>query len=295
MILNLLEKKILYELDQNARLTHTQIAKKVHSNRNVVAYRIKRLEDLGIIRGYFTEINNTALGLSGFRVFFKLANYDKNIENALISEILKDNRVAWAFEVKGKWDLDIIYWCKDRFEFFDLIQNIKYKFNSLIASMEISQIVDIHHYPKDYLLNATRKYSGPKKLERTNYQVNEIEHKIIESISEDSRKDILALSKELNLSINTLKKYLKNLVDKQIILGFRAFIDINNIGYYYFKVHLFLQNYNDSERKALISYLQHDSNVVYLDFYIGGADIEIEYHVKNIDELHKKFERIMEK
>ncbi len=45
MKLDLLDKKILYELDINARQTSTQLSKKLKRSRNVIEYRINRLKE----------------------------------------------------------------------------------------------------------------------------------------------------------------------------------------------------------------------------------------------------------
>ena len=43
--LDLKDRKILYELDLNCRQSNSQIGKKVGLKRDVVAYRIKKLQD----------------------------------------------------------------------------------------------------------------------------------------------------------------------------------------------------------------------------------------------------------
>ena len=47
------DRKILYELDLNARKPHSQIAKKLRINRSIVSYRINEMKKKGIIKGTF--------------------------------------------------------------------------------------------------------------------------------------------------------------------------------------------------------------------------------------------------
>jgi len=49
---DLKDRKILYELDYDSRQSLSKIGKKVGLHKNVVLYRIKRLENLGIISFY---------------------------------------------------------------------------------------------------------------------------------------------------------------------------------------------------------------------------------------------------
>ena len=63
------DRKILYQLDINARQSISEIAKKVRLNKNTVKYRIERLEREGLILNYYTIIDNSRLGYFSFRVY----------------------------------------------------------------------------------------------------------------------------------------------------------------------------------------------------------------------------------
>ena len=47
--LDLKDRKILYQLELNCRQSNTQIGKKVGLSKDVITYRIKRMEEKGII------------------------------------------------------------------------------------------------------------------------------------------------------------------------------------------------------------------------------------------------------
>lgn len=57
MKVDLLNRKILNCLQQNARQTNTDIAKTVGITSPAVAERIRKLEDAGVIKGYYTELS----------------------------------------------------------------------------------------------------------------------------------------------------------------------------------------------------------------------------------------------
>ena len=69
MKLDLKDRKILYELDLNARQTLTQIGKKVGLKKDVVSYRMKKLQDEGIIKNYYTVIDAYKLGYTLYRYY----------------------------------------------------------------------------------------------------------------------------------------------------------------------------------------------------------------------------------
>lgn len=59
-----IDRQILTLLQQDARMSITDIAEAVHLSATPCARRIKRLEEAGIITGYHTEVNPQKLGYS---------------------------------------------------------------------------------------------------------------------------------------------------------------------------------------------------------------------------------------
>ena len=55
--IDLKDRKILYHLDLDCRQSLTQIGKKVGLKKDVVAYRIKRMQDEGLILHFSTFID----------------------------------------------------------------------------------------------------------------------------------------------------------------------------------------------------------------------------------------------
>ena len=55
--------RILTELQQNPRLTMSELGRRVGLSSPAVAERVRRLEELGIIQGYRLDLNPAALGL----------------------------------------------------------------------------------------------------------------------------------------------------------------------------------------------------------------------------------------
>jgi Lrp/AsnC family transcriptional regulator, leucine-responsive regulatory protein len=62
-VADIVNMRILTELQQNPRLTMSELGRRVGLSAPAVTERVRRLEELGIIRGYCLDINPTALGL----------------------------------------------------------------------------------------------------------------------------------------------------------------------------------------------------------------------------------------
>ncbi len=73
--LDLKDRKILYELDINSRQSFSQLGKRVGLHKDVVAYRVKKLQEKGIIKNFITEINNYKTGYPTVKFYL---NYQKS-------------------------------------------------------------------------------------------------------------------------------------------------------------------------------------------------------------------------
>src|SRR3989338_3581771 len=68
------DRKILLELDTDATQSLKAIAKKLHTSKEVVSYRIKQMEKEGIISNYIAVLHFAKLGLTYYRLYLKYSH-----------------------------------------------------------------------------------------------------------------------------------------------------------------------------------------------------------------------------
>ena len=78
MVLDKKDKRILYELDKNARQPLSEIAKKVQLKRESILYRLKKYLQEGLIRDYLTVIDMSKLGFTHYKIYLRLHNINEN-------------------------------------------------------------------------------------------------------------------------------------------------------------------------------------------------------------------------
>ena len=82
IMLDLTDRKIMYLLAHNARLSSTALAKKLQLKRETVAYRIKRLEEQDFLHGYLTLLDTRKLGFKNYMVYLNFKTFKHlNISN----------------------------------------------------------------------------------------------------------------------------------------------------------------------------------------------------------------------
>jgi len=295
MSLNLVDKRLLYLLDQNCRQSTTQLAKQLRVHRNVVLYRLKRLEDSGVIRGYFTEVDIMKIGYVSFRVLLKLSNFTVDEEKEMVDYLMSVGQLMWFFKTEGKYDIDIVYACKSNTEFNSLLIELKTKFNRIIEEEKTSTLLQIQHFTKDYFVNMKREDIKTKKFEDKTIVIDEKDKKILSSLSNNARMNIIDIAKKTQLSVNTVKDRLKVLGKEKIILGYKPFIDTEKTGYTYYKIFINLKNYMHQDYLKIYAFFEYNMNVIYLTKYLNGDDMEVEIHLENDRKLSEFKGVIMEK
>jgi Lrp/AsnC family transcriptional regulator, leucine-responsive regulatory protein len=89
--------QILQELQQNARLSFSELGQRVGLSSPAVTERVRRMEDAGIITGYRAEINTAKVGFPITAIIRMSAPGDCKQLNATVSgfpEVLESDRVA---------------------------------------------------------------------------------------------------------------------------------------------------------------------------------------------------------
>ncbi len=82
--MDLIDKKILYLLQSNARMSNANIAREVKLAPSVTLSRVRKLEEQGIITGYEAKLNHHALGLDMLAFVLIKVTGDKDIESLLV-------------------------------------------------------------------------------------------------------------------------------------------------------------------------------------------------------------------
>jgi len=293
--LDLKDRKILYELDLNCRQSDTQIGKKVGLSRQVVEYRIKSMEEKGIIKNYFTVINSYKLGFDAYRYYIKLQNTTKKLKDE-IGEYISRNKSIWSCgSGKSIYDLFFVVWVNDIQKFNDFLDDINIKYGDYFAEKIFSIYVKAHCYPKSYILGNEFKKKNRDIFQITanDIQVNidNIDYKILDELAINARIPTVELAKHVELSSQNIVYRINKLIERNVIQAFRINIDFSKIGYNHFKVDIFLNK--SSKRNKLWNQLKEIPNVTFINTSAGYADIEIEIELKSSDDILELMDSIM--
>ena len=111
--LDLKDRKILYELDYNSRQSFRSIGRKVGLSKDVVATRVKKLEDMGIIRCYCAIVDENKLGYNAYRFYFSFQNVTPQLKKEIINYFLNEKITDTVCSLEGSYDLLVVILVKN--------------------------------------------------------------------------------------------------------------------------------------------------------------------------------------
>lgn len=283
--LNAKDSQILTELDLNARIPLTQLAKKVKLSVQVVKYRIEKLERDNIIQQYYAIVDVKKLGQVITVVYLKFQHLSTKDENEWIAQMNKHPQVMGLAKIAGDWDLTFVVMAKNHDEFNDIYLNICKGRKEKILKSTITTESKATYYNMalfDERINSPISTSVGNTFEK----VDEIDHKLIMELSYNCRQTLMDLTKKVDLTANGIKDRIKQLVKKGIIIGYKTKINYEKLGYLHFRVMLQLKNPISSVTNSIQTYLSGLNNVESVNKYVGYDDLNFRCYVKSIHELH---------
>lgn len=282
-ILDIKDKRIIEQLEVNSRQSIRQLSRKVGLSKDATIYRIKKMEDLGIISGYYSVIDIAKLGLMQFKVFITFQNTNSKIEEEIIQYLIKDENVGWVVSCDGYYNLMAVYWCKNPIAFDTLFTEFLNKYSCYIKQREIAVI------PEEFSLRHSFLYSNNKIPLSSFYggeptfNVDQKDIIIIEALANNSKESLHGIAEKINLTSEAVAKRIKNLQEKGVFLAFRPKLNLNTLNYSFYSLLFKLKKINKIQ--AFYEYFKVNPNATYISKYLGAYDLGIDIQVKNADEL----------
>ena len=292
--LDLKDRKILYHLDLDSRQSFRSLGKKVGLSKDVVTSRVKKLQDIGVIKTFVTEFDYLKLGYIALRFYFKFQYVTPEIKKEIINYFVNYEKSTIVFSLEGSYDLVVLILVKKVTDFYPFWQTILDKYGDYFADRVYSNYVGEKFYPKSFLLDEKDNrtyYIKPRTFKEVNY--DDLDFNIIRLLTHNSRIPTINIAKKLKINSRTVTNRINRLLESGIILYFTVNLNLEKLGFHMFKVDFYLKEYN--EKYKIIKYIEKNPHLAYVDHTIDYADLEIELYLKNINHLHQFIEDVLTK
>jgi len=281
------DRRILQELDLDARQPTSRIAKKIGLSVGLTNYRIRQLEKRGIIQWYYSLYNVASLGYNLYKVYMKLQNIGKEKEEEFIKYLVSIPEVGLVATSSGNYDLEIGIVGKNLVEFHNVLEAITKNYGIYIKAKDVTTNIEMWQYNRKYL------FEGAPRIKEFYYFSREkskdfdgTDTKILKFLARNGRKNNTAVEEALGISRKVVGYRIKKLMKNNIILGFRPLLDRDLLGLAYFRVLIKLQAIKEERLNELFQYFRTSPHVVYLIKCIGPWELEIEVEIEDGRKCH---------
>jgi Lrp/AsnC family transcriptional regulator for asnA, asnC and gidA len=286
--LDVKDKKILYQLDIDSRQSFTAIGKKVGLSKDIVAYRVKRLQEKGIIKKFYTKINEAKLGYIHFRLYLTYQYTNPEIEEEIIKHFCENKYIEFIHSAEGDHDLVLVLGTKNIVDFYNSWTKTLNKYRNYFSNQIFSVFVKSYNYKHMFLIKdkqtkqtdkiKLKVYTIPQQLE-----IDNLDYKILKIIISDARIPTIEIAKKLDTTAMTINNRIKKLFEMGVIEDFRVSLDLSKIGYSFYKAFVNLRDFDKGGK--IIDYISENPSLDGIDIAMGYSDMEFVFILQNTDEL----------
>jgi Lrp/AsnC family leucine-responsive transcriptional regulator len=290
--LDLKDRKILFHLDLDSRQSFSQIGKEVGLSKDVVAYRVKKLQEKEVIQHFITQYDYLKLGYTALRFYFKFQYVTPEIKKEIIDFFINYENSTVVSTVEGSYDLVVIILVKKVSDFYPFWQKTLEQYSEYFSERIYSNYVGATFYKKSFLLDKIDETG--REISTRGYKdvtFDDLDFNIIKLLSYNSRLPTIEIADKLKTSTNTVVRRINRLINSGIIIYFSLNLNLEKLGFHEFKVDFFLKDYN--LKYKVIKFLEKNPYLTYVDHTIDYADLEVELFLKNINHLHQFIEDVL--
>ena len=290
--LDLLDRRILTELDIDATLSFADLATRTRCSLQTARNRLSRLEEEGAIIKFYTAIDSARLGLEMFEFYIKFRPTDSKTIQKAIGYLQNQNAVTWIGGFSGAFDVGSALRVRRPVELADVINGFLVKFGNVIAKKNIQLNVAMEYLPRSYLTRRSRSLRRLKHLEEgvPPIELDEVDREILVELGNNARLGPTELSrrlskKKINLTREAISLRIAKMRKHGPINGATIVINHSVINQHHYKVLICLNSSALEELDRFLNAARAEANVVYIVRTLGEWDLELDIEVEHPDEF----------
>ncbi len=292
--LDIIDRKLLAELDQNCRIPNSILARKVGKSREAVKYRLEQLQKKGILISFITSINPNKLGYYMFKVYLKLENIPA--EKSKFFEELRHNKdIYWMGISDGAFDCVLAILATNTIEYFEKMNTLLSKWRHLVVSKILGTMVDTRQYNKKFFTNSHEGQAVIFGGEVLHNKIDGLDYKVLNILANNARIPLTELARKVKSTVEIVRSRIRKLEEKGIILGYRISVDLNKLGLEFFKAIIYFRTLSASDEKSLFEWMKRHPNSLYYIRSLAPWEVEFEFAVENYQHFNKIINELREK
>jgi Lrp/AsnC family leucine-responsive transcriptional regulator len=293
MELDILDRKILYHLDLDSRQSAKEIAKRIGSNKDTVNYRMKRLEQEGVIEAYRARVHVSRMGLISIKTYIKFQDTDEQKEKEFYDFLKSLPEVGWVVQTSGRWDALFLVWTRSAFSYYKIMMKVLDRFSRNIYDKEIVHNIQEVYYNHKWLLPDSFEpmgmvYGGEQEEQR----LDSTDIALLSALVGDGRAKMTSVAGKVGISPQNALQRVKRLREKGIITQYNIDLGYRKLGIVYAKAAIRLHNLNEKALEGIKGFCEREPRIFAFMTTLGAWDLELEMEVEKIEDMMDIMNRI---
>jgi Lrp/AsnC family transcriptional regulator for asnA, asnC and gidA len=279
------DKKILLALINNSRLPVSVIAKQTHLSREIVSYRMSKLEEENIITGYIARINQP-LFCSGIAMMScKLTRSSIARFKEITAFIQKHPSVNWCIETCGTSDLSLTILYNTPKDLADTVTELSNFIGQNLRKHEISLYIDEYKFDRSGLITEKPvreiKHAPVTFNKKQSLNLDSIDIGLLKILSRNCRTKNIIIAEELKISEDVVRLRIKSLEKRNIITGYTLSVNADKLGYAAYQMFLTIENMTNEAVNKVKYYAHTNPYIVFCARTSGKHNIVMNINAKN--------------
>ena len=297
MKLDKIDRKILVELETDARQSASSIAKKARVSEQVVNYRIRKYASSGLLRKFLLVPNFEKLGFTTYRIYLQFKATTVAREEEIIAYIRDAMPCQWMGACDGRWDLIARISAQDIFEFNCMMDAFLEKYGGFIRQKEVT--VQLRHtwWPSTYGLGVPHHEKKPKHIVPAASEV--VKHDradllILAELMDNARMPTVEIASHAGLSADAVRYRIARLVKNGAIINMKSQLNREMTGLRHNQVFVRFQP-NTAGIARFLAFLGSFEPCFFVSSMVGAWDLQLGMDTKSSVEFHELLSQIKEK
>lgn len=278
------DKDILSALFKNARRPLSEIARECGQSREVIAYRIERMERLGVIRGYITKIDNGHFCEGVGNLWVKLVRLDERRLEEIVGFLKAHPCVCFAAELCGNADLVSVLLYKSTEHLADLVSEITEFIGENLGEHGMWLYITEYKNDRSGLIHGRAeslqrqvtfgRNSSRKGLDSTDKDV-------LLLLTENCRMTAAQIAREIGASEDTVRARVKRMERRGVIYGYRPILGYELLGYEAYYLNLQIERMTAGNVQEIVRYVENNPYVGYSVRIAGRHNLHFSIFARN--------------
>jgi Lrp/AsnC family transcriptional regulator, leucine-responsive regulatory protein len=285
------DQTILVQLIQDARTPLSHIAQSANLSVAATAQRISRLETQGIIKEYKLVLNHHAFPYDEFDIYYQFTSISETTLRSAMKQLRDSPYTTQVISTMGYSDIRVTILAQNVRHLQQLLRENEQSFS---AHIRMRTILGVHRKYKskaEHFLSALlgKPVSSKQKLGEVysgaHATLDATDVTLLKALARNPRAQYTALAPSVKLTPEGVARRVKQLEERRVILGYKALIDGQRLGYQWAVLLLDVRHGSEKERQEIVSYAQSHAQVSGAAETVGTYTLSVTLFGKTLESI----------